>query len=370
MASRPKSAGSGTAKGRRRGANARAVRISDVAALAEVSTATVSRALAAPDTVSAATRERVMSAVRATGYTPNLAARSLRVQRTMTVLVVVPWKVTPFFSDLLFYLDRALGAHGYSVLIGDLNDRAKQEPRLVNLVAAGQVDGVILINGEILSDGARRIDEMGVPIIGLCVPVAPNIPAVLVDDSGGGRAVAEHLLGLGHRAFGYVSGPAGNFNELGRWGGFRDALAAAGIAEAAVARYAGSFHVATGAAAARAYLAGDTRPTAVFCASDMMAVGFIQTLHAAGLAVPHDVSVVGFDGIELGAYCTPALTTVEQPCEAMARVAAAETMALVNGGSGNKSGGGGEVERAAAGPIAVTLTVRDSTAPPRDQPKI
>lgn len=341
---------------RRRASSTRGVTISDVAALAKVSTATVSRALASPDTVSDATREKVMSAVSATGYTPNVAARSLRVQRTMTVLVVVPWRITPFFSDLLLYLDRALGAHGYSVLIGDLNDRAKQEPRLVKLVAAGQVDGVILINGEILSDGTRRIDQMGIPIVALCVPVAPEIPAVLVDDRMGASAVAAHFLALGHRRFAYVSGPPGNFNEIERWAGFQAALSAAGIGPEALKRYEGSFHVATGAAAAERFLAEDERPTAVFCASDMMAIGFIQTVHAAGLSVPRDVSVIGFDGIELGAYCAPALTTVEQPREAMARAAAAHTLALLKGAPAE-----------AEGLLPVTLTVRGSTGPAPSQ---
>ena len=303
--------------------------ISDVARLAEVSTATVSRALAAPDTVSVATRERVLSAVEATGYTPNRAARSLRVQRTMTVLVVVPWQITPFFSDLLLYLDRALAARGYSMLIGDLNDRTEQEPRLVNLVAAGQVDGLILLNGEILADGGRRVDGMGIPIVGLCVPIAPAIPAVLVDDRAGGAIVARHLLDLGHRRFGYVSGPEGNFNERQRWTGFVAALAEAGVAEAEIVRYPGSFHVSTGAAAGEAFLEAQDRPTAVFCASDMMAIGFMMKLQSYGLGVPQDVSVVGFDGIELGCFCCPGLTTVVQPAEAMARAAAERVVALL-----------------------------------------
>ncbi len=328
--------------------------ISHVARLAKVSTATVSRALTAPETVSLATRERVLSAVAQTGYTPNRAARSLRVQRTMSVLVVVPWQITPFFSDLLLFLDRALAARGYSMLIGDLADRAEQEPRLVNLVAAGQVDGLILLNGEILAAGGRRVDEMGIPIVGLCVPAAPSVPAVLVEDRKGGEAVAHHLLALGHRRFGYLSGPPGNFNEIERCAGFCEALAEAGIAATEIVRYRGSFHVSTGAAAAVQFLDASDRPTAVFCASDMMAIGFMLKLQAHGLAVPADVSLVGFDGIELGTFCAPALTTVVQPAEAMARAAAERFVALL-----------GDDET--AGPcdrLPVSLRLGGSTAPP------
>lgn len=328
--------------------------ISDVAALAKVSTATVSRALAAPDKVSKAARERVMSAVVETGYTPNRAARSLRIQRTMTVLVVVPWRITPFFSDLLFYLDRALASRGYSMLIGDLNDRAEQEPRLVSLVAAGQVDGAILLNGEILSDGGRRVDAMGVPIVGLCVPVGEGIPAVLADDRAAGAEVAHHLLSLGHRHFGYVSGPPGNFNEEERFAGYAEALAAAAIAPGTIVRFPGNFHLASGAAAADLFLAMEDRPTAVFCASDMMAIGFMMRLQSRGLAVPADVSVVGFDGIELAAYCAPPLTTMEQPGKAMARAAAEQVVALLGEGSS-------EVHSVH---LPVRLRARGSTAAP------
>lgn len=344
---------------RRRKASARSVTISDVARLAGVSTATVSRALASPETVTEATRERVLSAVDSTGYTPNRAARSLRVQRTMTVLTVVPWQITPFFSDLLLYLDRALAAGGYSMLIGDLNDRTEQEPRLVNLVAAGQVDALILLNGEILASSGRRVDTMGIPIVGLCVPVAPNIPAVLVDDREGGVIVARHLLELGHRRFGYLSGPRGNFNEIERYGGFVSTLAQAGVAEAEIARFGGTFHVSSGAAAGEAFLAAPRRPTAVFCASDMMAIGFMLKLQSQGLSVPNDVSVVGFDGIELGTYCSPPLTTVVQPAEAMARAAAERVVALLDAAATGEAG--------APAPFAalpVGLRIARSTAPP------
>lgn len=363
MGSGQKPGGSG---GRKRRRSTRSVTISDVAALAEVSTATVSRALAAPDTVSAAARARVLSAVEETGYTPNRAARSLRVRRTMTVLVVVPWQITPFFSDLLLYLDRALAARGYSMLIGDLNDRAEQEPRIVNLVAAGQVDGMILLNGDILSDGSRRVDEMGIPIVGLCVPIEGNIPAVLVADRDGGAAVAEHFLALGHRRFGYVSGPDGNFNETERFGGYVDRLAAAGIPPAAVARYPGTFHVSSGAAAGERFLAeGRERPTAVFCASDMMAIGFMLKLQSHGVRVPADVSVVGFDGIELGAHWAPPLVTVEQPSEAMARAAAEAAVALLGKGGGTPEPG---ADTARLDPLPVRLRPGGSTAaPPRER---
>ncbi|MEM9222652.1 MAG: LacI family DNA-binding transcriptional regulator [Pseudomonadota bacterium] len=338
----------------------RGTTIADVAALAQVSTATVSRTLAAPDRVSGPTRERVLEAVRQTGYTPNVAAQSLRVARSMMVLVVVPHQVTPFFSDLLLAIDRALSQHGYGMLVGDLTDPAEQEPRLVRLAAAGRVDGLILLNGAILRDGDRRIDNLGVPIVGLCVPAGSSVPAVLADDRGGGAAVAHHFLALGHRRFGYVSGPRGNHNEMQRYLGFARALRSAGISNNAIMRFEGDFHIPSGACAGADFLKVFRPPTAVFCASDMMAMGFIHSVQAAGVSIPQDVSVAGFDGIEIAQYCSPSLTTVEQPREAMGREAARAILDLLEAGEG---------ERAKASNsrtcLGVTLRVGASSAPPK-----
>jgi LacI family repressor for deo operon, udp, cdd, tsx, nupC, and nupG len=165
------------------------------------------------------------------------------------------------------------------------------------------------------------------------VPPAVATAQVLVREREAAAEVATHLLALGHRRFGYLAGPAGNYNERERWQGFATALAAAGIAPATVLRLVGDFHAASGLAAGRRFLAlpADRRPSALFAASDMMAIGFIRALREAGLAVPAAVSVVGFDGILLADYCSPPLTTVRQPREAMGRAAAGLLLRLLGG---------------------------------------
>ena len=132
-----------------------ALHITEVAQLAGVSIATVSRALANPDRVNAKTRERVLEVVRQTGYTPNVAGRSLRAARSMMILLVVPTIITPFFSALHLGVDQAVTAHGYGLLVGNLQGGEAKEHRLVELVFAGQADGVLLLNGKMLR-GARR----------------------------------------------------------------------------------------------------------------------------------------------------------------------------------------------------------------------
>lgn len=331
--------------------------IAQVASLAGVSIATVSRALGNPERVNAATRERVLEVVRQTGYTPNIAGRNLRAARSMMVLIVVPTFITPFFSDLLLGVDRALSTRGFGLLISNLFADAGKERRLVDLVLAGQADGVLLLHGKVPQGATMSLADAGVPMVAVGVPVeGRDLPAVLVQDREGGAAVARHLLELGHRRFGYVTGPPGNFNDSERWAGFVSTLVEAGIGAESVARYYGNFHVESGVAAGRHFLASANRPTAVFATSDMMAIGFMRALHQAGLTIPDDVSIAGFDGIDFADYCEPPLTTVRQPRGAMGREAAELLIRLIRG------------EPVAADAtrlrLEITLRIADSTAPP------
>ena len=149
----------------------------------------------------------------------------------------------------------------------------------------------------------------------------------------------------------------GNHIELERWTGFTQALAAAGVSAKAIVRYDGDFHVASGVEAGRSFLAMKRRPTAVFAISDMMAIGFMRAMYAAGLRVPDDVSVAGFDGIEFADYCEPPLTTVRQPREAMGRTAAELLVRLIRGEAIPAA--------ACAQRLEVSLRPAGSTAPPR-----
>jgi len=329
-----KSAWNERMSGNREPARARrgAMHIAEVAALAGVSTATVSRALANPGRVNAKTRAHVLEVVRRTGYTVNVAGRSLRAAHSRNILVVVPNFITPFFSDLLLGVERALSAEGYGLLIGNLQDGGAKESALVDLVRSGQADGVLLLNGHILRGAAGSIVEQGVPSVAVSVPPEDDtIPAVLVEEREGAAAVATHLLELGHRRFGYVTGPGGSYIDAERWAGFSAMLATAGVDPRRIARFAGDFHVRSGFTAGQAFLRQRRRPTAVFAASDMMAIGFMRAVHAAGLAVPGDVAVAGFDGIEFADYCEPPLTTVRQPRETMGRAAAGLLFRLLGG---------------------------------------
>jgi LacI family repressor for deo operon, udp, cdd, tsx, nupC, and nupG len=306
------------------------ITIDDVAILAGVSTATVSRALSSPGLVATDTRERVLEAVRSSGYIPNVAARSLRAARSKLVLVVFPTRITAFFSELLIGIDDALSAEGYGLIAGTLQQRPERETQLVHLVAAKQVDGVILLDGQMIGSDTLRIDQLDVPIVAVGVPGESDVPAVLIGDREGAAAVARHLLELGHRRFGYVAGPAG-YVDTQRWAGFAGTLAEAGIAASEIARYPGNFTGPSGMQAGKLFVQSRNRPTAVFAISDMMAIGFMKTLLEAGVSVPGDVSIAGFDGIEFTGFCEPELTTIRQPSEQMGYEAARLLMRLVDG---------------------------------------
>jgi LacI family repressor for deo operon, udp, cdd, tsx, nupC, and nupG len=339
----------------RRGPDAKgSITIREVAAKAGVSTATVSRALAIPDQVSPEARARVTAAIKATGYTPSAVGRSLRARNTKIVLVVVPNIANPFFAEILRGIDDELAASGYGLIIGNLDNLVEREARYVDLVFGGQVDGVLLLSGRIPAANGRRMNEAGVPVAAVCVNI-PGLPYVMVNDGKASALIMEHLLGLRHRRFGYISGPPGNANEIGRRSAFRKALSSAGLDPIDAAYWQGDFMLDSGVAAARQFLALDAgrRPTAVYAASDHMAIAFMKTIGSAGVRIPEDVSVVGFDGIEFGAFVTPTLTTLPQPRHELGRMGARVLVEALRSGGAPES-----VE------LDAWLLVRESTAPP------
>ncbi len=271
-----------------------------------------------PDQVSPSARARVMAAIQATGYTPSALGRNLRSQSTKIVLVVVPNLANPFFAEILRGIDDELVASGYGLVIGNLDNLPDREPRYVDMVFARQVDGVLLFSGRIPEDSGRLMNEAGIPVATVCVKIA-GLPYVMVNDGVASAQVMEHLFALGHRRFGFIEGPVGNINAIGRKKGFRKALKKAGLDPDAASYWPGDFMFESGVEAGRQFLALKRRPTAVYAASDHMAIAFMKTVTAAGVQIPEEVSVVGFDGIEFSEFVTPTLTTISQPRHALGR---------------------------------------------------
>ncbi|ADH90835.1 transcriptional regulator, LacI family [Ancylobacter novellus DSM 506] len=323
-------------------------KIVDVARLAGVSTATVSRVLSNPEIVSAETRRLVEEAIRQTGYRLNQAARNLRIRRTGGVLALVPNLSNPFFSQILAGMAAVLAPAGYNLLVADT--RAEGGRSILTYAEPSRADGLIVLDGTLPAEGfAGRL-----PLVLACEWI-PGIaaPRVKIDNREAAMMAVEHLIGLGHRSVAHVAGPRGNVLSEARLAGTEQALAAHGLPAPMV--FPGDFSLESGRRAGAAWLAlpPHERPTAVFLASDAMACGFIGEVQHHDVMVPRDVSVMGFDDIELVSHMTPALSTIRQPREALGRRAAQRLLDRIGGD-----------DRADDTILPVELVLRGSTAPP------
>lgn len=285
--------------------------IADVARLADVSTATVSRALKHPGVVSKTTRQRVQDAVQRINYVPNSLGRSLRTQRSGVVILVVRDIGNPFYLEIFQGVEAAAHEHGLAVLMGNVQNDAARERRYFDMVRERAADGMILMTGQLPADYAATAQ---LPIVVALEHVSnQNLPTVMVDNVTAAREAILYLIELGHRRIAHVAGPTPEVLSVARMQGYREALRAANIAPETAFEIRGDYSMAGGKRAATALLSLPDRPTAIFCSNDEMAMGVIAGARELGLTIPADLSVVGFDDIVFARSFAPALTTVHQP---------------------------------------------------------
>lgn len=330
--------------------------IADVAARAGVSTATVSRVLAGLGGARPATRERVRLAARELGYRPSGIARSLKTRTTRTFGLIVTDIENPFFPHLVRAVEDAARAEGYAVLLCNASDDAQREGAYLELLTERRVDGIVIAASSL---GLRHRDWLAaapVPVV-LVNGTAPGVslPSISSDNVRGGRLAAEHLLGLGHRRLGVLTAPARNVDAPDRLLGVREAVAAAGLDARSVPVAMGDAGVAGGERAMQVLLGAAPPPTGVVAYNDLTAIGALRALRAAGLAVPDDVSIVGFDDVDLAAYVDPPLTTIAQETVEMGRWAVRRLREAIEG---RRDGAGDDVQ------LPVRLEIRGSTGPP------
>jgi LacI family transcriptional regulator len=293
-----------------------------VAKLSGVSVATVSRVFNGYADVSETTRQRVMATARRLDYTPNAAARTLVKQRSQLIGVILytgqehPDIQHPFFQEVLVGLKHGIGALGYDLLLFATeqpgSNRGKPHSYL-RRVRHHSVDGVVLMGVEPDDPEVQKLLASPTPIIGVDLEVAgPRASYVTSDNVTGARLAVRHLHGLGHRRIATISGPTGSKAGDDRLLGYRGEVQTLGLEVPSGYEYEGDFYAETGEAGMHALLAQDPRPTAVFVASDMMAVGALKALRDAGVPCPEDVAIVGFDDNALAGLLSPAITTVRQ----------------------------------------------------------
>ncbi|HTY93364.1 MAG TPA: LacI family DNA-binding transcriptional regulator [Steroidobacteraceae bacterium] len=325
--------------------------IRDVARELGISVATVSRALSRPELLRRETRERVLAAVEALGYRPNLLARGLRRGRTHAILAIVP-NLSPFFLEILAGLEEVARDAGFAVLLGSSGGDRKREEACFDQVANVRADGVVLMTGSAPASYARGLRQLP-PLVAVLEKLPGHrVPVIRTDHRIGAMTATRHLIELGHRRIAHIAGvPIPSTAQ--RLRGYREALAAAQLPDDARLVQTGNFTMPSGATAMQALLDLDSPPTAVLCGNDEMAFGAVQALHRRGLAVPRDVSIVGFDDLNMAAFYNPPLTTVRIPRHEIGRRAAAELIELL---------AGREVTREAV--LPTRLVIRESTAPP------
>jgi LacI family transcriptional regulator, repressor for deo operon, udp, cdd, tsx, nupC, and nupG len=327
--------------------------LEEVARLAGVSTATVSRALSGRGRLSEQTRVRVRAAADELGYVASASASGLATGRTRSIGVLVPLVDRWFFAKVLDGIGGALAPRGYDITLYNVTDDPRQRAGLLQTsLRRGRVDAVVALALGLDEAEIDRLLALGLPAVGLGTP-SPRLSTLRVDDVAVAHTATAHLLGLGHRDIAHIGQSRAGVAELDiptlRRRGFEQALDAAGLRPAGFVS--ADFTIDDGYRAMRELLAGATRPTAVFAASDELAFGAMFAAREAGLDVPTDLSIVGVDGHDMSGFF--GLTTIEQfPRAQGARIAEAALAAV------------GEAVPAPPASLPFELVTRTSTAPP------
>ncbi len=331
--------------------------IGDVARLAGVSNATVSRALSGRGSVSPRTQEKVQEAARELGYAVSPNASGLASGRTANVGVVVPFLSHWFYTAVIEGAQAALTAHGYDVTLYNLMGSGEARQAVFErALARKRVDAVIAVSLELTDDELGRLRALGKPVVGVGGPL-PGSPSVAIDDVAVARLATEHLLALGHRSIAHLGGDPATERDFhvpsDRRQGYEAALAAAGLpVEPALFRTA-DFTIESGYESAKRMFADPRHvPTAIVAASDEMGIGALLAARDLGIRVPEELSIVGIDGHYLSDFF--GLTTVSQYPERQGRAAAAAVMRMMDG----------DATEPTLAPVDFDLVVRASTARP------
>ena len=332
--------------------------MNDVASVAGVSNATVSRVMSRPDSVKAETRDHVIGVMKRLGYRANSAAAELRRGRSRTLLVLVSDITNAFYAEFFKGIEEEARSHGYVLLIGDTSEDADAERAFSDMLLLNQADGLILnTNGSLEGLAPSDADGayFGPPVVSCGGHKEIELPTVRTDDVLGGRLAAQHLIDLGHQNLIQVCGPLHMNGFERRFCGFNEALIDAGIPRQSDRDISGALSVDFGLQAATKLIAAGELPTAVFAHNDETATGLLHGLVRAGIRVPEDISVIGFDDMPYAAVFNPGLSSVRLPRREWGRLACKRLISILDD------------EPDAGEPVIIPtkLIARASTAAPR-----
>jgi LacI family transcriptional regulator len=310
--------------------------LEEVAQLAGVSRSTVSRVINDHPNVRPETRERVRQAIRKSGYQPHAVARSLVTNRTQIVGMIISEAVTTLFTDPFFPLllrgaTEACNAHHYQLLLSPFDDPDGREEMYQRILRSGYLDGVVVASTSLDDPLIPNLLRDRIPFVSVGQYPNGQVHYVDVDNVAGGRMAVEYLIRLGHQRIATITGPLDTSHGQGRLKGYRQALKAHRIPVEEELIVEGDFTENSGMVGMQRLL--PAFPSAVFVASDMMAIGALKALRRAGRQVPRDVALVGFDDIPIASAIEPALTTVRQPIERMGSMAVEVLLSVLEGTS-------------------------------------
>jgi DNA-binding LacI/PurR family transcriptional regulator len=326
--------------------------IREVAKKAGVSTATVSRVVNGTVPVSALIERQVRSAIKSLGYYPNTHARTLGSGRSHMYGLIISDIANPFFPDIVKFFERIAVEHGQEVLIANTDYQPHRMEVCVRRMLERRVDGVAIMTSEMDSKLVQLLNKRGIPVVLLDTGhVGPHISNVFIDYANGIEQAIEHLISFRHKRIAFVSGPPNLASAKTRSNAFALSLERKGLSLSADYMQIGNHRIDGGQSAMAKLLKLRQPPTAVMASNDLTAIGMMREIHAAGLNVPRDISVLGFDDIEISNFLQPTLTTIRVP-RAEIGVNAFNALYFAN----HRRGNGGTEYR-----ISTELVIRDST---------
>jgi len=308
------------------------VTVKEVATKAKVSITTVSHVINETRFVDPNTKQRVLSAMDSLGYQPNFIARSLRSGITKTIGLIVPDIANLFFAEIGRKIEDYGYQQGYSVILGNSDNDPEKQEHYIHTLMAKRVDGVIFISSGGNDRGMLQFSHNHIPIVVMDRNISLDLAdVVMLDNETGGYLATSHLIQLGHQKIGCITVPKNFSSSVDRLAGYKRAMQEAGLRVKKELIVNGDFLYSGGETAMSGLLLLADRPTAVFCSNDMMAIGAMSAIRKAGYSIPEDISLVGFDNIELAAAMSPALTTFAQPVDEIARVAVTTLIDRIRG---------------------------------------
>ena len=303
--------------------------LEDVATRAGVSTATVSRCLNAPEKVVAKTRERVLNAVRDLGYAPNFSARALAARRTQTIGAVIPTMENAIFAQGLQAFQERLAQDGFMLLVASSSYDPDVEFEQIRALVARGADGLLLIGHDRDAEVLKFLDKQNVPAL-VAWAYHRDQPSIGFDNQAAMKELADHAIALGHRKIGVISASqTGNDRARARVAGIHAAANEAGLGAEAISVVETNYSIKSGAIAFDRLMAN--APTLILCGNDVLAAGALRRAHEMNISVPGDISITGFDDIELASLVTPRLTTVHVPHRIMGETAADTLIDMAEG---------------------------------------